>query len=369
MLSSPARRIVPRARRIRGLGCYRTERPVGPIELDLARNEGPAPDAALARAVAERSRELMRRYPDTDELRGLLAKRHGVDPAWVLITAGADDALMRAALAVLDPGCEALLTTPAFEMLRRYVRLAGAAPVEVPWLEGAYPLPDVSGLIGPRTRMIVVVSPNNPTGGVAEARHLRALSRAAPAALLLVDLAYVEFADQDLTPCVLGLPNALAVRTFSKAWGLAGLRVGYVLGRPEVVEALRAAGSPYAVSSISAAIAAERLRRDEDAVMAFVERVRSERDALTGLLTELGAAPLPSQANFVLVRVRNARGLWASLGRCGIAVRIFPGDPLLRDWVRISCPGEPHAFDRLVRALRRTLGCRKGYAGHDRRAT
>jgi len=190
---------------------------------------------------------------------------------------------------------------------------------------------------------------------VARAGDLRRLAQAAPQARLLVDLAYAEFADEDLTSAALEIPGALVTRTFSKAWGLAGLRVGYALGRPEDIARLRAAGAPYAVSGLSLACALERLRRGEADVLAGVGRVRAERQRLFALLGELDVRPQPSQANFVLARTGDPLRLRDLLAGLGIGVRVFPARGGLEDAVRIGCPADAAAFARLERGLRAAL--------------
>jgi histidinol-phosphate aminotransferase len=352
-MPEPAGNNLRPASRIGGCEPYTSPAPPCPIDLWLSSNEGLAPPPALLDEVQVRFCELARRYPSTVELEALLAKRFGLSPEQVLVTAGADDALYRACLAMLDRGNEMILPTPTFEMLDRYGRLAGAEVIEVDWLSGVYPAEAVIADVTDRTAMIAVVSPNNPTGAVAGAEDLRRLSAAAPGALLLVDLAYTEFAGEDLTQAALALPNALVVRSFSKVWGLAGLRVGYALGSPAVVRWLRAAGNPYAVSGLSAALAYERLRTGSGALSEFIAAIRRERAELHDVLLEVGAEPLPSEANFVLARFAQAAATWDALARLGIAVRAFPGHPRLRDYLRITCPGDSTAFAHLLAALRK----------------
>src|SRR3989441_217016 len=128
---------------------------------------------------------------------------------------------------------------------------------------------------------------------------VRRLAAAAPNALLILDHVYVEYADHDLTPAVLDLPNVLVLRTLSKAWGLAGCRVGYAVGSPYVVAVLRAAGGPYTVAAPSVALALSQLERGVEPLRAHVARVREERRLLTARLAAAGLLPRPSQANFV----------------------------------------------------------------------
>lgn len=337
---------------------YAPPRPSVPIDLRLDGNEGLAPRAELWQTVVPALPEVLRQYPSAAALEATLAQRFGLAPGQVLVTAGADDALYRTCLATLGPGRKMILPVPTFEMLPRYGRLAEADVVTVPWPTGAYPLDAVCEHIDPRTALIVVVSPNNPTGAVATSGDLRRLADAAPQAVLLVDQAYGEFADEDLTPAALALPNAIVTRTFSKAWGLAGLRVGYALGPTELIGWLRVTGNPYAVAGPSLALAAAWLERGEEYMQVFVNEIRRRRAGLLSELKRLGAAPLPSQANFVLARFDDAATVCAALAGLGIAVRAFPDRPELRDCLRITCPAESAAFERLIRALQSVLSTR-----------
>jgi histidinol-phosphate aminotransferase len=289
-------------------------------------------------------------------LQAELAVRFGVDAARVLVTAGGDEAIDRACRTCLEPGRELILPTPTFEMIGRYARAAGATVLETPWPGGAYPIEEVLGMVSDRTSMIAVVSPNNPTGAAVRAGDLALLAAGAPGAVLLVDLAYAEFADEDLTDAALALPNAVVVRTFSKAFGLAGLRVGYAMGPERIVRAMRSVASPYPVSALSAGAASEALRLAETYVPPAVSRIRDERDRLTLLLRELGARPRPSQANFVLAEFNDAERVWRALAALGIGVRRFVSDPDLKNSLRITCPGDGRSFERLCAGLRSALG-------------
>lgn len=320
---------------VQGVSAYRTPGTGSTADLRLDGNEGTGPEEAC-------------RYPDPRPLEELLANRLKLDPRQVLVTAGGDEALDRVCRAYLAPGRELIQPAPTFEMIARYARLSGARVVSVPWPRGEYPTGEVIARINQRTRVVCVVSPNNPTGAAARPGDLQRLSAAAPQAILLVDLAYTEFADFDLTDAALSLPNAVVVRSFSKAWGLAGLRVGYAAGPAEIIDCLRAAGGPYSVSRPSLARAAERLG---SGVERFVETVKKEREDLYDLLKSLGAEPFASQANFVLCRFANANWVYSGLEALGILVRRFPGREQLETCLRITCPGNPRAFSRLCAAL------------------
>ncbi len=333
------------------LEAYDPGRPRGPVDLRLDGNEGPLPDPAVGAALAAADPALWRYYPARRGLEAEIADRFGLPPEAVLVTAGADDALERALRAVAAPGREVVLTTPTFEMLGRYARLAGAEVLEVPWWQGPFPVDKVLARANGRTAAIAVVSPNNPTGAVATAADLQTLAAAVPHALLLVDHAYVEFAEEDLTAAALALPNALVFRTLSKAWGCAGLRVGWVMGDPRVVGWLRTVGQPYSVAAPSLAAGAAALAADDGPRRRFVATVKEERERLAATLAGLDAIPYPSQANFVLARFADAAWVRDALAGLGIAVRRFPPESLLGPCLRITCPGDAAALARLEAAL------------------
>ena len=334
---------------------YKVPRAKAPTDLFLDGNEGRGPRADFASQVLQGASEQLRRYPDAGPLTRLLAERVGVSPEQVLVTAGGDDALDRMCRVALAEGGEVILPRPGFEMVARYARIAGGRVIDVPWPRPAYPTEDVLKAIGPRTRAVVVTSPNNPTGGTATAEDLRRIAAAAPQAMLIVDLAYAEFADVDLTDVALTLPNAVVVRTLSKAWGMAGLRVGYALSTPDTIASLRAAGAPYAVSGPSLMLAEARLREGDAEMLATVARVRFEREDLRERMAALGMEAPPSQGNFVFAQVPDPLWFRDAMAGLGIAVRAFPGTPGLERSVRITCPADEDRYTRLVDAIETVL--------------
>ena len=317
-----------------------------PIDLDLSKNEGrPLVDSIDFDAVTLAA--LTSRYPDTTRLAELVAARHEVPTTRVLVTAGGDDALLRCFLRV--DGTVAA-TTPSFEMIRRYAEQVGAGLVEYEWWEGDLP---VDELVASGAAMAVIVSPNNPTGAVITAADLKTLATELP--FVVLDAAYADFADEDLTADALELGNVVVVRTLSKAFGLAGLRVGYLLGPEDVVAELRGFGSPYSLSALSASLAAGALERDSAGAAAFADRVREERGRLRAVLGDLGVDTLESQGNFVLATGVDAAWLVSAAAALGIALRWFPDRPELAGCVRIALPGDEADFERLVRTLRTAL--------------
>lgn len=341
--------------RLAELGAYNPPKPLCPIDLRLDGNEGAAPPPALVEELQSEIAARLKPYPAPQSLAPAIARLRGVDPSSVLVTAGADDALDRCCRALLAPGRSLVMAVPTFEMIERYALLAGAEVIGVPWLDGAYPIDAVIEAIREDTALVVVVTPNNPTGLSASADDIERIAEAAPNALVVVDAAYVEFADEDPTARVLLRSNVLVTRTLSKAWGLAGLRVGYALGVPRVLDWLARVGQPYSVSGPSVALAEAWLARGAPALSRLVERVRREREDLSALLERLGARPLQSQANFVLARFEDASLVRDALAGLGIAVRIWPGRVGLEDALRITCPGDDAAFERLCEALQAVL--------------
>jgi histidinol-phosphate aminotransferase len=330
---------------------YRRPPDPGPIDLRLDANECAFAPAELLAAADGRD---MGRYPSTGEFEALLARRWGVPAERVLATAGADDALYRACAAVLEAGREAVIPSPTFEMIDRYIALTGGRAVRVPWMDRHFPV-DAVVAAGRSASAAFVVSPNNPTGLVASSEDVRRLRAALPAALIVLDAAYGEFSDDDPTDAVLGMPGVVVMRTLSKAWGLAGLRVGYAIGDERVIGWMRAVGQPYPVSGPSLAAAARWLAEGEAVMRRVVSRVRRERGELVELMRSLGAEPVEGQANFVLCRFRDAGAVCDALARRGIGVRAFPDRPGLERFLRITCPADDHGQARLVAALRETL--------------
>ncbi|TVS06902.1 MAG: histidinol-phosphate aminotransferase family protein [Phycisphaerales bacterium] len=342
------------ASRMHGVAAYRP--PVHPPAIDLYLDANEVPDAPiddLRESFARVPDDAIRRYPDASRLERLIAERFGLDPSSVLVTGGADDGIDRLMRAVLEPGRRLAAFTPSFEMIPRGAKLAGAEVDLTPWLEGPAPIDALLGGLSEATGAIAAVSPNNPTGLTLTMADWDRLSGAAASrgALLIADLAYAEFADEDPTRELASRPNVVVLKTLSKAWGMAGLRVGLMLGDPGVIGLARAAGNPYACSALSIALAQSRLQRGEDAIKETLASVRSFRTTLTDRLRSRGVSVTPSQANFVLARFEDPARVQSELASRGIAVRAFPGREHLKDALRITCPTQPANQQRLLDSI------------------
>lgn len=321
-----------------------------PVDLDLSRNEG-SPSVTEVDLDTGEIATVTSRYPDTTRLRALVADRNGVSPDRVLVTAGGDDALFRCFLA--NRSGAVVSTTPSFEMIRRYAAQVETPLVEVPWWEGDFPIEDFLDEAAGEPGMAVVVSPNNPTGNVISPSDLRKLAGSYP--LVVLDAAYIEFADEDLTSEALGLENVVVIRTLSKAYGLAGLRVGYVLGSADRIDRLAGFGSPYSLSGLSASLAARVLVETPQRAAEFSLRVMSRRDRLTAFLDDLDCRPLPSQANFVLATDVAPRWVVPASASLGVGLRSWVDRRELARCVRVTVPGSEDDQERLLETLRTVL--------------
>jgi len=339
--------------RVNEVQAYRRKQPLMPIDLNLDGNEGAGPESGTLVSEMLTDAEVIRRYPDASRLEALIGDRFGLDADRVIVTAGGDEAIDRICRLALEPGRSIVFPTPTFEMIETYARLAGAELRPIDWWTGAFPAQAVLDAVDESTAVVAVVSPNNPTGLTATANEIRQVAQATPQAVILVDFAYIEFADDDPSIALLSIPNIAIVRTLSKAYGLAGLRVGFTLGDRAIIDTMRRTGGPYPVSSLSLRLAEHVLKQPEDST-AYVSAARAGRDKLVTLLRHYDIDALNSQGNFVFGRSPRSQWLAEGLASLGIAIRTFPRQPELEDAVRITVPPQT-SLERLVAAIQITL--------------
>ena len=337
----------PSARRAyRSLTAYDPDRP--PVRLDLSDNTsrfGTAPSAL--RALADDGGGVSR-YPSAyaDELRASIARYHGVDPASVCTGCGSDDVIDSALRAFCEPGAVVAHPDPTFGMVGAFALMNGLRPVAVPTAAGA---PDLDRLLAPAPACVYLCRPDNPTGASADAAVVRRLDALAPG-IVLLDEAYADFAGEDMTRWAAGSRRTIALRTFSKAWGLAGARIGYAVGPARWIAELRKSRGPYKVSSVAERAAVAALRDDDAWRRRAVERAIAARVRLEEGLAALGLRPLPGRANFLLAPVSDAAAARAALLARGIGVRAFRGLRDIGDAIRITVAPEP-ALTELLDAL------------------
>jgi histidinol-phosphate aminotransferase len=277
-------------------------------------------------------------YPEYQEKTKRLARFFGVRPAEMHLTNGIDDALHLITDTFIDAGESVLVVEPAFDMYRFFAELAGAIVVALRFDEEMrYPVNAVvRALQEPAKdfpRVLFIPNPNNPTGTLLQREELRRILDASSRTLVLVDEAYFDFSGLTILPWIRRYPNLLVARTFSKAAGLAGLRLGCLFGQPELLAVMRRACTPYPVNS-AALVAAEAAIRDSRFLRNYTREILQSRAILEKGLLRFGARIYPSSANFLLVDCGpKANRLVRALDRKGILIRPrrdFPREGFLR---------------------------------------
>ena len=337
---------------IAALPPYRQGRQAGADAFKLSSNENPF-DPLPGVVEKLRARVDVNRYPDATaaRLRDALAKRFGVNVDGVHVGAGSVSILAQLLLAVCGPGDEVVYAWRSFEAYPGLALVAGATPVEVPLTaEARHDLPAMADAVTDRTRAIIVCSPNNPTGPIVTQREFDDLLEAVPRDILVIlDEAYAEFVtdphavDGMRVLGTAGHDNVVALRTFSKAFGLAGLRVGYAIGHPRVLDAARSTAIPLSVTAQSEEAALASLEAEAE----LLERVRvigERRDRLAADLRQAGWAVPEAQGNFVwLPAGAETVAVAEAFHAAGLIVRPFAGDG-----IRISV-GEEEAVEKVLR--------------------
>lgn len=314
--------------------------------------------AGCSPRVFERLRQItpeaLARYPEREPIEARSAEFLKVRAEELLLSNGVDEAIHLLCQAYLEPGDEALITVPTYSMYRIYAMASGARLISVPARNNfELPLQELLNHITARTRFIAIANPNNPTGAVVAREELAQIARAAPDAAMLVDEAYFEFYGQTMLDVRAEFPNMFIARTFSKAYGLAGLRLGVLVGDADQMRAVRRVCSPYNVNAVALACLPEALA-DEVYLSQYVREVLQARARLEEFLQANGIQFWPSNANFVLLRVGpskldSARFVEEMRAR-GILVRDRSGDHGCEGCVRITLGSSLHT-ERLVNTL------------------
>jgi histidinol-phosphate aminotransferase len=318
----------------------------GPDRVYLDANESPDEDCETG------SGPPLNRYPDPrcGALRSALAGWLNVEEDRLWIGNGSDEALDLLLRVFVSPGEAVAICTPTYGMYDITARANGAAIRNVP-LDADFDLdPETVAANAIGSKIIFICSPNNPTGNrFAREKVERLLSEFD--GIVVIDEAYIEFSDaSSLVALVESHRNLVVLRTLSKAWGLAGARVGYLIADPEIIDCLDRINLPYPLNALSAAAGCEALARPE-LMQERVAGIVAERERLRQQLAGLGLRVFPSDANFLLVRVADGSNLYRRLAEdCGIVVRDRSGVPRLKDCIRISI-GRPQENDRLCAAI------------------
>jgi len=325
-----------------------------PCAIDLSDNTnlfGIPPSAR--RELQEVVTSTVTRYPPlySKALKAELAKYIGVAEAEVTTGCGSDDVLDSAIRAFAEPGDKLAFPDPTFAMIPIFARMNGLQPCPVP-LRSNWDI-DAGALLATGARAFYICSPNNPTSTVASRSELEKLIRGAPGVVIL-DEAYSEYASESWASAAPSHPTLLVVRTLSKAFGLAGLRVGYAIGSPPLIAEVEKSRGPYKVNALAERAAVAALRLDRDWVQRGIQTVLENRSRFEKELRLLGLSALPSSANFVLFPVTDAPALTKSLRELGVAVRPFTKLPQIGDALRISI-GPWEMMEAALSALRKAI--------------
>ena len=312
------------------------------LRLDFNENTFAPSPRVLERLKAVSAEELTK-YPEREPVERMVAGHFGLKPEQVLLTNGVDEAIHLMCAAFLEDEDEALICTPTFfmydvsvQMMTPYLKKVQAEAT----LE--FPFERFMAAITERTKLILVASPNNPTGAVVSREHLLAIAAAAPQAVLMVDEAYYHFDGATTMGDLATVPNLIVARTFSKAYGLANLRIGMLAGNAELLKYVRKVSSPYNVNGVALHCLPNAIA-DEKYLAWYVEQVRVGRERMMAGLRELGVPFFPSHANFVLMKIGpKHKELVAAMRAHGVLLRDRSADPGCSGFVRITIGVEEH---------------------------
>jgi len=333
---------------------YQTPVTSMPVELRLDLNES---TTGCSPRVLEKIRNMnaqkLALYASRDTGEKMVAAIMGRPPAQLLLTNGGDEAIDILCRGYLEACTEAIIVTPAFSMYDIFARASGATVVNVPMgPDYTFPVEEVIAAITPATRLIFITNPHNPSGTITETGNILKVLGAAPDAAVLVDEAYYDFYGQTVVDMVGRVPNLFVLRTFSKAYGLAGVRLGVLEGPTEHMAVLRRVPSPFNVNAFALECLQEALS-DRKFVSDYIAQVKETREWFRGQIEELGFKTWPSFANFVLVNFGEQKAkILQQMAEWGIALRDRPD---CEGCVRISI-GKRKEMEVVAMGLKQILG-------------
>jgi histidinol-phosphate aminotransferase len=312
------------------------------LRLDFNENTF-APSPRVIEQLRKITSEGLTKYPEREHGEQVVANHFDLLPEQVLLTNGVDEAIHLLCLAFLEAEDEALICTPSFFMYDVSVQLMTPHLRHVQADETlAFPFERFLAAINQKTKLIIVASPNNPTGTVVPREQLLAIAAAAPHAVLMVDEAYFHFHGASTLADVSDVPNLIVARTFSKAYGLANLRLGMLAGNPELLRYIRKVASPYNVNGVALACLPAALE-DDAYVRWYADQVKSGRERMAAGLRELGVPFFESHANFILMQIGPKHAeLVKAMRDHGVLLRDRSTDPGCNGFVRITIGIEEH---------------------------
>jgi histidinol-phosphate aminotransferase len=324
------------------------------LRLDFNENTFAASPKVIER-LRETTAEGLTKYPEREGVERIAAAHFGLQPDQVLLTNGVDEAIHLVCAAFLEEDDEALIQTPTFFMYEVSAAMMTGRVVKVQADASlAFPLERFVQAITPKTKLVVVCSPNNPTGAVVRREDLLAICAAAPQAVVMVDEAYYHFYGETVMGDVGQVPNLLVARTFSKAYGLASLRIGMLAASAELMRYVRKVSSPYNVNGVALDCLPIALA-DDAYVQWYAREVHAGRARMMDGLRALGVEFFPSEANFVLMKIGTKhKELVTAMRARGVLLRDRSADPGCAGYVRITIGVEAHVTKGLD-ALRESL--------------
>jgi histidinol-phosphate aminotransferase len=312
------------------------------LRLDFNENTF-APSPRVMERLLAQTAEGLTKYPEREPVERIVAAHFGLKSEEVLLTNGVDEAIHLMCVAFLDAEDEALIATPSFFMYDVSIEMMTPHLIKVQSDSTmGFPIERFMAAITKRTKLIIVASPNNPTGATVSREHLLAIAAAAPQAVLMVDEAYYHFDGESMMGDLAAVPNLIVARTFSKAYGLANLRIGMLAGSAELLKYVRKVSSPYNVNGVALGCLPAAIE-DEAYLAWYVEQVRVGRERMMGGLAELGVPYFPSHANFVLMNIGpKHKELVQAMRMHGVLLRDRSTDPGCDGFVRITIGVEEH---------------------------
>ena len=351
---------------VRSIAPYQPGKPISELARELglderkivklASNENPRGVGPRTRAAIEAAFGDIARYPDGNgyELKLALSKRYGVDMPQIVLGNGSNDVLELVALAFLGPGLSAVYSQHAFAVYPLATQARGARAIVVPAREFGHDVEAMAAAIAGDTRVVWIANPNNPTGTLVASERLEAFVRRVPERVIVViDEAYNEYLHANLrSPTVAWLkrhPNLVITRTFSKAYGLAGLRVGYSLAHPQVADVMNRVRQPFNVNGVALAAAVAALNDMEFVARSYADNLQGMRQIEEGARA-LGLEWIPSYGNFITIRVGRAAEIYKRLLKRGVIVRPVGGAYQLPEHLRVTI-GTAEENERFLAAL------------------
>ncbi|MEO2212241.1 histidinol-phosphate transaminase [Paenibacillus amylolyticus] len=327
--------------------------------IKLASNENPYGSSPAALEAITREMTNISIYPDGSsvELTGVLAKHLGVERNNLIFGCGSDEIIALITRAFFLPGDETIMADQTFSVYKSNADIEGAVTIEVPLKDGTHDLSAMLAQINDKTKAVWVCNPNNPTGTIISEQELIAFMDRVPAhVMVILDEAYYEFVTDEAYPQSVPLieryPNLVILRTFSKIYGLASLRIGYGIARPEIIDLINRVREPFNTSRFGQ-VAATAALLDQDFVQECSKRNATDRDYLQNEFTRLGLSYFPSQGNFIMVDLNMPSAIaFQSLLKQGIIVR--PGFHVYPTYIRVSV-GTSEQNRAFVTALENTL--------------